>query len=116
MERRRFTREFKLEGGDRGFSLRAPIAIVSGNDIEHALLGLAVIYVGILYRSRRPIRSCRTTSGSCAPSPACSRPGWSLPMTARHSRRAIDAALNFSSRGPSVRSSPSRSNGAKHSL
>jgi feruloyl-CoA synthase len=33
----------------RGLSPERPIAILSGNDIEHALIGLAAIYVGIPY-------------------------------------------------------------------
>jgi feruloyl-CoA synthase len=33
----------------RGLSADRPIAIISGNDIEHALLGLAAVYVGIPY-------------------------------------------------------------------
>src|SRR3984957_4968017 len=33
----------------RGLSTDCPIAILSGNDIEHALLGLAAMHVGIPY-------------------------------------------------------------------
>jgi feruloyl-CoA synthase len=33
----------------RGLSRERPIAILSGNDIEHALIGLAAIYIGIPY-------------------------------------------------------------------
>jgi len=33
----------------RGLSAEKPIVVLSGNDIEHALLGLAAIYVGIPY-------------------------------------------------------------------
>src|SRR6516162_7248731 len=33
----------------RGLSAERPVAILSGNDIEHALLGLAAIHVGIPY-------------------------------------------------------------------
>src|SRR5579862_1019527 len=33
----------------RGLSAERPIAILSGNDIEHALLGLAAMHVGIPY-------------------------------------------------------------------
>jgi feruloyl-CoA synthase len=33
----------------RGLSVERPIAILSGNDIEHALLGLAAMHVGIPY-------------------------------------------------------------------
>ena len=34
---------------ERDPSPERPIAILSGNDIEHALLGLAAMYVGIPY-------------------------------------------------------------------
>ncbi len=33
----------------RGLSAERPIAVISGNDIEHALLALAAVYVGIPY-------------------------------------------------------------------
>jgi feruloyl-CoA synthase len=41
----------------RGLSAQRPIAIVSGNDIEHALLALAAIYVGIPYAPISPAYS-----------------------------------------------------------
>ncbi len=41
----------------RGLSPERPIAIISGNDIEHALLGLAAIYVGIPYAPISPAYS-----------------------------------------------------------
>jgi len=41
----------------RGLSAERPIAILSGNDIEHALLGLAAIYVGIPYAPISPAYS-----------------------------------------------------------
>jgi feruloyl-CoA synthase len=34
---------------DRGLSLERPLMILSGNDIEHALLGLAAMHVGVGY-------------------------------------------------------------------
>lgn len=34
---------------DRGVSVEQPLAILSGNDIEHALLGLAALYIGVPY-------------------------------------------------------------------
>ena len=33
----------------RGLTAERPVAVISGNDIEHALLGLAAVYVGIPY-------------------------------------------------------------------
>jgi feruloyl-CoA synthase len=41
----------------RGLSADKPIAIISGNDIEHALLGLAAIYVGVPYAPISPAYS-----------------------------------------------------------
>src|SRR3974390_238474 len=41
----------------RGLSAQRPIAIVSGNDIEHALLALAAMYVGIPYAPISPAYS-----------------------------------------------------------
>ncbi len=41
----------------RGLSADKPIAIISGNDIEHALLGLAAMYVGIPYAPISPAYS-----------------------------------------------------------
>ena len=34
---------------DRGLSQERPLAILSGNDLEHALLGLAAMYAGVAY-------------------------------------------------------------------
>ena len=41
----------------RGLSAEKPIAIISGNDIEHALLALAAMYVGIPYAPISPAYS-----------------------------------------------------------
>ncbi|MGH6664894.1 MAG: AMP-binding protein, partial [Pseudolabrys sp.] len=41
----------------RGLSPERPIAVISGNDIEHALLGLAAMYVGIPYAPISPAYS-----------------------------------------------------------
>src|SRR5215468_8526913 len=38
----------------RGLSPERPLAILSGNDIEHALLGLAAMYVGVPYAPVSP--------------------------------------------------------------
>ena len=45
----------------RGLSASRPIAILSGNDIEHALLGLAAMYVGIPYAPISPAYSLMST-------------------------------------------------------
>jgi feruloyl-CoA synthase len=42
---------------DRGLSAERPIAILSGNDIEHALLGLAALYAGVPYAPISPAYS-----------------------------------------------------------
>jgi feruloyl-CoA synthase len=42
---------------DRGFSVERPIAILSGNSIEHALLALAAMYTGVLYAPIAPAYS-----------------------------------------------------------
>src|SRR6266852_5645136 len=41
----------------RGLSGERPIAILSGNDIEHALLGLAAMYAGVPYSPISPAYS-----------------------------------------------------------
>jgi feruloyl-CoA synthase len=41
----------------RGLSAEKPIVVLSGNDIEHALLGLAAMYVGIPYAPISPAYS-----------------------------------------------------------
>jgi feruloyl-CoA synthase len=41
----------------RGLSAERPIVVLSGNDIEHALLGLAAMYVGIPYAPISPAYS-----------------------------------------------------------
>ena len=42
---------------DRGLSTQRPIAILSGNSIEHALLALAAMYSGVLYAPIAPAYS-----------------------------------------------------------
>jgi feruloyl-CoA synthase len=46
---------------DRGLSAERPLAILSGNDIEHALLGLAALYAGIPYAPISPAYSTVST-------------------------------------------------------
>ena len=45
----------------RGLSAERPIAIMSGNDVEHALLALAAMYVGIPYAPISPAYSLMST-------------------------------------------------------
>jgi feruloyl-CoA synthase len=42
---------------DRGLSRERPVAILSGNDIEHALLGLGAMYAGVPYSPISPAYS-----------------------------------------------------------
>lgn len=46
---------------DRGLSSERPVAILSGNSIEHLLLGLAAMYVGIPYAPISPAYSLIST-------------------------------------------------------
>ena len=45
---------------DRGASRERPVAILSGNSIEHGLLALACMYVGVLYAPVAPAYSLQT--------------------------------------------------------
>jgi feruloyl-CoA synthase len=45
----------------RGLSAEKPVMVLSGNDIEHALLGLAAMYVGIPYAPISPAYSLMST-------------------------------------------------------
>ncbi len=45
----------------RGLSAERPIVVLSGNDIEHALLGLAAMYVGVPYAPISPAYSLMST-------------------------------------------------------
>jgi len=56
---------------DRGLSADRPIAILSGNGLEHAVLGLAAMHVGVPYAPIAPSYSLisqdhRTLAGVCA--------------------------------------------------
>ena len=42
---------------DRGLSAERPLLILSGNDVDHALLGLAALYVGVPYAPVSPAYS-----------------------------------------------------------
>ncbi|WEX10542.1 feruloyl-CoA synthase [Chelativorans sp. AA-79] len=46
---------------DRGLSASSPLAILSGNDLEHALLSLAAAYAGIPYAAISPAYSLVST-------------------------------------------------------
>ena len=42
---------------ERGLSVERPLAILSGNDLEHALLALAALHVGVAYAPISPAYS-----------------------------------------------------------
>ena len=46
---------------DRGLSAQRPVAILSGNDLEHALLALAAMHVGVPYAPISPAYSLIST-------------------------------------------------------
>jgi feruloyl-CoA synthase len=46
---------------NRGLSVERPVVILSGNDIEHALLGLAAMYAGVPYAPISPAYSLHST-------------------------------------------------------
>ena len=46
---------------DRGLSAERPVAILSGNDLEHALLALAAMHVGVPYAPISPAYSLIST-------------------------------------------------------
>src|SRR5215470_7261928 len=48
-EARRLARNIGQALLDRGLSQERPLAILSGNDLEHALLGLGAMYAGVAY-------------------------------------------------------------------
>ena len=48
----------------RGLSVERPLMILSGNDLEHALLGLAALYVGVPYTPLSPAYSLISTDFS----------------------------------------------------
>src|SRR5437016_6590773 len=83
----------------RDLSPERPIAILSGNDIEHALIGLAAMYVGIPYAPISPayalistdfgrLRRSSTSSARASSSPptAMATPARSRRRCARRSR------------------------------
>ena len=66
----------------RNLSAERPIVILSGNDLEHALLGLAANYVGIPYAPVSPAYSLISSDfGKLSTSSICSRPGSCSPAT-----------------------------------
>ena len=73
---------------DRGLSAERPIVILSGNSIEHGLLALAAMYVGVPYAPIAPAYSLHRARLRHAALPRASRcsPGSCSRPTARRSR------------------------------
>ena len=71
----------------RGLNAERPVAILSGNDIEHALLGLAAMHVGIPYAPISvPYSLLSQDFGKLKAIIAILSPGPSSPITAALSR------------------------------
>ena len=81
----------------RGLSAERPIVVLSGNDIEHALLGLAAMYVGIPYAPISPPYSLMSSDfGKLrVPNEAVTTPSRARPRTIR-------SRLQISGRGPTL--------------
>ena len=78
----------------RGLSAERPIAVLSGNDIEHALLQLAALYVGIPYAPVSPAYSLLSTDfGKLKSVLALLTPGLVFVSDGAAFGRAIEAAL-----------------------
>jgi feruloyl-CoA synthase len=78
----------------RELSPERPIAILSGNDIEHALLGLAAMYVGVPYAPISPAYSLISQDfGKLRSIIALLTPGLIFTADGDPYRRAIEAAV-----------------------
>jgi feruloyl-CoA synthase len=79
---------------DRNLSAERPIAILSGNDIEHALLGLAATYIGVPYAPISPAYALLSTDFSkLRHILAALTPGLLFAANGKVFGRAIDASL-----------------------
>ena len=79
---------------ERDLSPERPIAILSGNDIEHALLGLAAMFVGIPYAPISPPYSLMSTDfGKLKSIIEMLTPGLVFATDGKPFGRAIDAAV-----------------------
>jgi feruloyl-CoA synthase len=78
----------------RGLSARRPIAILSGNDIEHALLGLGAMYAGIPYAPISPAYSLVSRDfGKLRAIFELLEPGLVFVSNGREYARALEAVL-----------------------
>jgi feruloyl-CoA synthase len=78
----------------RGLSPERPIAILSGNDIEHALIGLAAMYVGVPYAPVSPAYSLISDDfGKLRSIVELLTPGLVFTADGEPYRRAIEAVM-----------------------
>ena len=80
---------------DRGLSAERPVAILSGNGLEHALLGLGAMYAGVPYRLDLAglFADRQRTSASCAAILDLLTPGLVFAIDGAQFARAIDGAV-----------------------
>jgi len=82
---------------DRGLSADRPLAILSGNDLEHALLALAAMHVGIPYAPVSPAYSLVSSDhGQLRHVMQLLRPGLLFAASGQRYAKAIDAAVDQS--------------------
>jgi len=79
---------------ERGLSAERPVAILSGNDVEHALLGLAALHVGIPYTPISPAYSLISSDfGNLRHIFGLTTPGLAFAADGEQYRRAIEAVV-----------------------
>ena len=79
---------------DRGLSAERPIAVLSGNGLEHAMLGLGAMYAGVPYASISPAYSLVATDfGKLRAILDLLTPGLVFAINGKQFSRAIDAAV-----------------------
>jgi len=79
---------------NRGLSPERPIAILSGNDLQHALLGLGAMYAGIPYAPISPAYSLVSTDfAKLRHIIGLLTPGLVFAADGAHFRRAIEAVI-----------------------
>jgi feruloyl-CoA synthase len=79
---------------DRGLSAERPIAILSGNDLEHAMLALGAMYAGVPYSPISPSYSLVSTDfGKLRHIFSLLTPGLVFAASGRQFSKALDAVL-----------------------
>ena len=93
-EVRRLSRNIAQGLIDRGLSVERPVAILSGNGIEHALIGLGAMYAGVPYASISPAYALIASDlGKLRGMLALLTPGLVFATSGTQFARAIDAAV-----------------------